>query len=357
MVVAVDDNIPLLAEALASCADVRVFSGRSLTREQLADTEVLFVRSTIRVNRELLAGTPVRFVGTATAGIDHLDVEYLAQQGISWIGAAGCNAASVAEYVLYAALSWARRHGRLLRNAVIGIVGFGHVGSRVGVLAQKLGMGVLINDPPEALHRGAFPSYCRHTDLAELASLCDILTLHVPLTSATSWPTHHLANSSLLASMQPGSLFIQASRGGVADESALIQQLQAGRIEAAVDVWEQEPVPNGQLVRLCTLATPHIAGHSFEGKLRGSVALAAAFVEWTGLQPDMDILDTAFDSNQAAFSSYSDESHLFELLHTRRRFHEDDAFLRSLSGLSAQEQASRFDAFRRNYPVRRETLL
>ncbi len=357
MIVAVDNNIPLLAEALACCADVRVFSGRSLTREQLADIEVLLVRSTTRVGAQLLDGTPVRFVGTATAGIDHLDVEYLGQHGISWMSAAGCNAASVAEYVVYAALAWARRHGRLLRDATIGILGFGHVGSRVAALAHKLGMRILVNDPPEALHRGVFPAYCRHTDLSELAALADILTLHVPLTRTGTWPTEHLVDSSVLSLLQPGSLVIQAARGGVADEHALIRLLETGHIEAAVDVWEHEPVPDDRLVRLCALATPHIAGHSFEGKLRGSVALAAAFVEWTGLQPDMDVLDTAFDSGQISFSTYSDEAHLLELLHNRRKLHEDDEFLRSLSSLSSEERARRFDAFRSHYPIRRETLL
>jgi len=315
------------------------------------------VRSTTKVNEALLAGTAVRFVGTATAGTDHIDVEYLAQRRVPWVSAAGCNAASVAEYVVYAALSWAQRHGRLLRDATIGIVGFGHVGRRVAALANKLGMRILINDPPEALHRGVFPAYCQHTDLAELVQSVDILTLHVPLMRTGAWPTERLIGAQLLSLFRPGGLFVQASRGGVADESALLPLLEAGHFEAVVDVWEHEPLPDERLVQQCVLATPHIAGHSFEGKLRGSAAMAAAFIEWTGLQPDIDVLDKAFDADMVVAPDYTDEQFLFKLLHTRRRLHDDDAFLRSLSALLPEVRAREFDAFRSRYPVRRETLL
>ena len=357
MVVAVDDNIPLLADALACCAEVRIFSGRSLERDLLADAEVLFVRSTTKVNEQLLSGTAVRFVGTATAGTDHIDEHYLARRGIPWISAAGCNAASVAEYVVYAALCWAERHERSLRDAVIGIVGYGHVGSRVGSLAHRLGMQVLANDPPLTGHRGGFPEYCRQAELSELVEASDIITLHVPLVRTGRWPTEQLLCGALLQHAKPGGLIVQASRGGVVDEAGLLPLLEAGRVDAAVDVWEHEPVPDERLVRLCMLATPHIAGHSYEGKLRGSAAMAAAFVEWTGLQPDMDNLDRAFDSAMPPALNYADEKHLLELLRERRRLYDDDRFLRSLLALPPKERGRQFDSFRSNYPVRRETLL
>lgn len=357
MVVAIDDNIPLLADVLAACADIRVFCGRSLSSDQLDGVDVLFVRSTTKVNERLLAGTSVRFVGTATAGIDHIDVDYLAERDIAWVSAAGCNAASVAEYVVSAALDWAQRHKRLMRDATVGIVGVGHVGSRVGELAHRLGATVLVNDPPRASHRSVFPVYCRHIPLDELVQSVDILTLHVPLEYGGQWPTNYLIDAEQLRALRPGSLLIQAARGGVVRESALLPLVESGCIEAAVDVWEGEPLPNEQLVRLCALATPHIAGHSFEGKLRGSAALAAAFVGWTGLEPDMDILDQAFDNDKVVVPDFSDEQQVAYVLHSYRKFSDDDAFLRSLAVLNADERAQRFDAYRSRYPVRHETLL
>lgn len=356
LTVAVDENIPLLPEALSSVASVQTFSARTLSLHDLIKTEVLFVRSKTRVNAHLLEGTPVRLVGTATAGTDHLDLNWLASQGIIAVDAAGCNANSVAEYVLFAALLWSERRGESLHGKTIGIVGYGNVGKRVATLARWLSMQVLVNDPPLRDNSYGFPAECPHTELADLVATADIVTLHVPLVHNGSYPTAHLFSSHLLWLLRPETLLIQTSRGGVVDESALLPLL-SSRLTAVLDVWEQEPVINTRLGAACLLATPHIAGYAWEGKVRGAEMMAAAFARWSGVAPDMTVFSKAWHAIAPPDIADENEPKLRLLLEQRRQLIEDDTDFRKTFSLLPGEQARLFDELRRQYPRRHESLL
>jgi erythronate-4-phosphate dehydrogenase len=354
LTVAVDENIPLLADALASVASVRTFSARTLQQSDLTDTDVLFVRSKTRVDARLLEGTPVRLVGTATAGTDHLDTNWLVSRGITVVDAAGCNANSVAEYVLFAALLWSEKCGEVVHGKTIGIVGFGNVGRRVAELAHRLSMRVLVNDPPVRDTGYTFPVHCSYRELPDLVAAADIITVHVPLLHDGSYPTFHLFSSPLLQRVRAGTLLIQTSRGGVVDEAALGPFL-TSHLTAVLDVWEQEPVIDTTLARACLLATPHIAGYAWEGKVRGAEMMASAFARWSGTRPDMTIFTGAWQAAAPAVAD-SDEAALLALLRERRRLDSDDEEFRATFSLPAVERARLFDELRRRYPRRHESL-
>lgn len=357
LTVAVDENIPLLPAALAPVASVWTFSARKLERSDLMGTDVLLVRSKTRVNAHLLEGTPVRFVGTATAGTDHLDTNWLSSQGITIADAAGCNANSVAEYVLFAALLWSEKRDEPLRGKTIGIVGFGNVGRRVAELAHRLSMRVLVSDPPLSNSQYIFPDYGLHTDLFHLTATSDIVTVHVPLVHSRPYPTAHLFSSLLLQLLRSGVLFIQTSRGGVADEAALLPVLASQRFTAVLDVWEQEPLVDTQLAQSCLLATPHIAGYAWEGKVRGAEMMAAAFARWSGMQPDETVFTEAWQAAASPEIADGDEAGLRVLLRERRRLDDDDKAFRETFSLAPEERARLFDELRRQYPRRHESLL
>lgn len=354
MTVAIDENIPLLPRALASCATVQTFSAQSPGGPDLTNVEALFVRSKTRVDARLLDGSSVRFVGTATAGTDHLDPDWLAAQGIVTAVATGCNANSVAEYVLFAALLWAERHRRTLRGSTIGIVGYGNVGRRVSVLARRLGMQVLVNDPPLYDAGHTFPVDCPHTALPDLVAASDIVTLHVPLVQSGEYCTEYLFPARLQALVRPGGLLIQTCRGGVVEEASLPSFL--SRFDAALDVWEHEPVVDTRLAELCLLATPHIAGYAWEGKVRGAEMMALAFARWSGLQPDMTMFAETGGSSLSE-PDYGDEPGLRELLRERRRLVEDDVAFRETLSRIPDERGRLFGELRRRYPRRHESLL
>lgn len=354
MTIAIDENIPLLADALAVCASVRTFAAHELTRSDIRDVDALIVRSKTRVGASLLHGTPVRFVGTATAGTDHINSAYLREQGIQEAQAAGCNAMSVAEYVLYAALQWNALVGQELRGKTIGIIGFGNVGKRVAHIARCLSMQVLLNDPPLAEKGYQFPADCQYVDVGTLVATADIVTLHVPLVREGSFPTVSLLSPVLLQQMREGALVVQASRGGIVHEQALLPLLAAKRLYAAFDVWEHEPLANSALAQHCLLATPHIAGYSWEGKVRGAAMIAHAFAAWSGLQPHMDAF--AQPQHEPAAIAWNDEAALLRHLQHTRCFHNDDCAFRASLALPSDTHANEFHALRKHYPVRHESI-
>ena len=344
MLIAVDDNVPDARDAFGQFGDVITFSGRSLARDMLLNVNALVVRSVTRVDAALLESTPVRFVGTATIGTDHLDLAYLASRNIVVADAAGCNSRSVAEYVI-AALLELRRAGTLdpLR-ASLGIIGMGRVGTIVAELARAIGMRVVSHDPPRVRIDRSFTSAPRSELLA-----CDVISLHVPLTVGCVDPTWHLVDFALLERMRPDAILINTSRGGVVDSDDLTRALRRGLIATAVlDVWEGEPHIPTELIELCAIATPHIAGYSLDGKARGTGMIAEALARYVGttahwspdalladsvrsieLDGDLDPLDAAAEAVRAAYDIRS-----------------DDRSLRS-------DELS-FDELRRSYPVRRE---
>ncbi|HMP74294.1 MAG TPA: 4-phosphoerythronate dehydrogenase [Kiritimatiellia bacterium] len=274
-----------LAEATPSFAplgDVTLLPETDISTHHLLNAHALFTRSKVRVDAALLSRTSVQFYGTATAGADHVDASWLEKQGIAWTSAPGCNANSVAEYIIAALLHHADAHQLTLSGNTIGIIGAGHVGSRVAHLAQTLGLIPLLNDPP-LFDQTRNPIY---QPLDHLLANADILTLHVPLVTDGPYPTLDLINHETLSKLKPGALFLNASRGEVVDETALAQARASGILSGLVlDVFKHEPAPAHALLNLTDLATPHIAGYSYDGRLNGTLMLADAYRTFLGLPP------------------------------------------------------------------------
>lgn len=259
----VNKSTPLAAELFSRIGLVIPLESSEITRNAVRGADVIIVRSETRVDADLLEGSRVRFVGTVTIGTDHIDLEYLRSRRIPFVSAPGSNANSVKEYVVAALLALSKRTGRPLQGKTIGIVGVGNVGRRVAQAASALGMVPLLNDPPRARAEGE-QGFLSLDALME----ADIVTLHVPLTKDGPDRTHHLFDYNRIARMKPGSVLINTARGGVVDSKALKQALSASHLSAAVlDVWEDEPFLDEELLDLAFLGTPHIAGYSMEGKL------------------------------------------------------------------------------------------
>ncbi len=281
LVVGVDQQLVHLIRWLQQCPEVqlRIFDGYTVTRSDIADCDALFVRSVTRVNESLLGFTSVRFVATASSGIDHLDTAFLERQHIQWADAKGMNAPTVAQYVLYVLLRWAKEQKRDLSRCTLGVVGYGTIGKIVAALGNALGMRVLLNDPPLEEESFPFPEVYSVVPLHDLLQSADVVTVHVPLTTEGKYPTLGLLGERELKLLQTGILLINSSRGGIVDEFALLDMLQNGEpVVTAVDVWEGEPYPNTALVRKVWFPTPHIAGYSAEAQMRTQHRLLSHFV-------------------------------------------------------------------------------
>ncbi len=338
-----DENIPLVHEAFSELGEVHTFTGRHLTRADLGEAQVLLVRSVTKVNQQLLAGSAIRFIGTATIGLDHIDLAYLHQNNIGFASAPGSNATSAAEYVLSALLIIAERQGFLLRDKTVGIIGCGNVGSRVLQKLTALGVKCIIHDPPLQT------ANLNYVDLNTVLK-ADIITLHVPLTKTGAYPTYHLVNAELLAKLSKDVILINASRGAVIEETTLLEKLiTCPTMTVVLDVWENEPNINTQLLQLVTLGTPHIAGYSFDGKVRGMKMLYTAVSDYFHLSSSWQVQIPAPPLKRLTFSATIDDNAAIHTAVTAcydvRR---DDAALRQLS------KTGNFDLLRKNYPQRRE---
>lgn len=266
-----DRDIPFLAGVFENWFDVRYLPGREISARDVRDAVALVVRTRTRCNAQLLAGSAVRMVATATIGTDHIDLDWCARQRIAVAGAPGCNAAAVAQYVAVALHTL----GLDRPGATLGVVGVGHVGRKVAAAAEKLGMNVLLNDPPRAAAEGPVA----FTPLPDLLAQSDVVTLHIPL-----WPENRdFADADFFARMRPGASLINASRGEVLDEAALLAvRSRLGKL--VVDVWKNEPDINRLLLAAADIATPHIAGYSIQGKINGTQAVVRAVGDFFGIE-------------------------------------------------------------------------
>ena len=354
MLIVADENIPFVREAFGALGTIRLISGRAMTPEAVRDAEMLLVRSVTPVNEVLLAGSAVRFVGTATIGADHVDQDYLARRDIRFAAAPGSNANSVAEYVTAALLVLARRQGRELAGRSLGVIGVGNVGSCVVEKARVLGMQVVLNDPLLRRKTGD----ARYRPLEEIFN-CDFITLHVPLEELGPDPTWHLADAAFVKRMKPETVLLNTSRGAVADNAALLHALKTGIIAGAVlDVWEGEPVIDCALLDRVALGTPHIAGYSFDGKVNGTVMLYEAACDFLGIEPSWDAAahmpapehpELSVDSKAAP-----GEDVLRQAVLTVYPIERDDRALRGICRQPPDERAAHFDRLRKEYPPRRE---
>ena len=341
-------------EAFATLGEVTVVPDRKIGPAEVREADALVIRSKTAVHRDLLAGSRVAFVGTATAGFDHLDTAALAEAGVAWMAAAGCNANSVAEYIVAALLCLARRHSFRLEGRTLGVVGVGQVGRRVVRKAQALGLRVLQNDPPRRLAENA----AELIEADDLLAASDIVTLHVPLTDVGPFATRRMVDARWLERMKPGAIFINASRGEVVDEADLLLALESGQVSTAVlDVWDHEPAFSAALMARAELGTPHIAGYSYDGKLEGTILVyrdACRFFErpatWNPdpLRPPPAVPEIVFDP-----TGWGDEAALDAMVRRVYDIEADDRALRDGPNDEAA-RAARFERLRRNYPERRE---
>lgn len=355
----IDENIPLLAECLSNCAEVLKFRGRDLTRDAIiaSRADALVVRSTTKVDGTLLNGTKISFVGTATSGIDHVDTQYLKDSGIHFAFAPGSNANSVAECVVYAMLKWADLSGIHLRGKVAGIIGYGNIGRLVAGYSGLLGMKVLVNDPPLFDSGFVFPDNIYYSTLDVIFRDSDVITNHVPLTLSGKYATYGLVDAGLLDGMKPGALLLHTSRGGVIDENALLNNVKNGKIFSAVDVWEGEPLYNLYLANLSILASPHVAGYSRDGKLRGAYAMASELGSFFNIKPDLTPLQHEMSSYKPIDRElFNNEKNLLEMLFGSRRLEDDTRKMINPPGGSPEELRVYFDKMRKEYPTRREIL-
>ncbi|MCB1745825.1 MAG: 4-phosphoerythronate dehydrogenase [Gammaproteobacteria bacterium] len=345
MEILVDREIPGAASVFADFGRARLFEGRSLAAADLGDAEVLLVRSVTRVDGGLLAGSRVRFVGTATAGVDHVDTAWLAAQGIAFSAAAGCNARAVAEHVLCCVYAWAARRRADARELSLGIIGCGHVGGELHALASALGIAVRANDPPLGGRAGAI-------ELVDLDAVlgCDVVSLHVPFTGDGAHPTRDLVDARRVAALRPGTLVINAARGGVLNEAALVARLVDGELGAALDCWAGEPALAPVALAASTWATPHIAGHSREARARASLLLHRALARWL----ERDCAPPAELALAPAARLEVDRGGIVALLARIHPLAAHTARLRALGALAPAQRAALFDAQRRHYGLRRE---
>jgi len=352
-----DENIPLVREAFGTIGTIRLVPGRAVTTTAVCEADVLLVRSVTPVDAALVAGTPVRFVGSATIGTDHVDIAALQARGIAFAHAPGSNAESVVEYVLAALLRLAVQRGESIRGKTVGIVGCGNIGGRLAERLAALGLRVLKNDPPRA--EQAAQAGRRHDfyALADLLAEADIVTLHVPLTRTGLYATHHLFDETTLNRLKPGAWLINTSRGAVIDNAALGSASRPGAL--VLDVWEPEPTPDLALVRKVDLATPHIAGYSYDGKVEGTRMLYRALIRYLGHTAAWDDAAAVAAGPEdrlvltAPGTEASGEAWLDALVRQMYDLSGDDARMRGLLGRPQEAQASYFNDLRKRYPRRR----
>lgn len=336
----IDEKIPFLSEALEAMGhSVVALPGVKICADDVADADALFVRTRTHCNKALLRDSKVRFIGTATIGYDHIDADYCVGNGIRWVSAAGCNAGAVLQYVQSVIYAWSKERGCPVEGLSLGVVGVGEIGSRVAAWAEGAGMTVYRNDPPrqEKEGGGAFVS------LAEIAEKCNIITFHPTLERAGRYPSFHLADEAFFASLKRCRLLINASRGPVVDNKALLVALESGVLpDAVLDVWEDEPDLLLPLLNKVYIATPHIAGYSAEGKLNATSLVLKAFASFSGYEgelplpqlpapvPSMIVAPTFADAMLEIYDPHADS-------------------------LRLKQSPSTFEEQRNNYLLRRET--
>ena len=290
MKIVADKNVPFLEGVFEPYADVVYLDGKEITRDVLMDADAMIIRTRTKCNAALLDGTSVKMIATATIGTDHIDLEYCREKGIKVHNAEGCNAGGVMQYVFSALYGVAARKAIKLDDMTMGIVGVGHVGSLVEKMARYLGFKVLLCDPPRAKAEGP-DGFC---SLDYLLTNSQIVTMHVPLDNTT----RRMADENFFAMMPTGSIFINASRGEVVDEEALIQDMpKFGAV--VIDTWNGEPDINEELMDMVDIATPHIAGYSYQGKLNGTAASVQAVARHLGIEPLYDFYPKDGDEDRS----------------------------------------------------------
>jgi erythronate-4-phosphate dehydrogenase len=345
--IVVDKKIPFIKGVLEKHAEVVYLEGREISRRDLLNVDALIVRTRTKCNKELLEGTPVRFIASATIGFDHIDTAFCNSKKIFWTNAAGCNSSSVQQYIASALVHLADKLNLTLKEKTIGVVGVGNVGSKVAKLCQFIGMKVLLNDPPRERKEGS----SSFVSLDAIVEQTDIITLHVPLNRDGLDKTFHMGNEGFFSRLKKGQILINSSRGEVVENAALKSCCREGKLAACIlDVWEGEPDIDRELLDLVDIGTPHIAGYSADGKANGTSISVQALSRFFGLDlnawvpttvplPEQPIieLDCTGLSRQAIFSRLV--RHTYDVLADDRRL---------------RNSPQTFEKQRGEYPLRRE---
>lgn len=350
MNIVADENIPFVEEFFGSIGNITRIPGRQMSAAQLSNADILLVRSVTKVDEMLLANSKIKFVGTCTIGVDHLDLPYLQSQGIEYSNAPGSNANSVVEYV-YAALcslnvNW--------QDKTVGIIGCGNVG---GLLYKRLkvqGVTCRCYDP--------FLTKAQNPDLCSLEKVlsCDIISMHTPLTTTGPHPSHHLLGESELRLLKQEAVLLNAGRGAVIDNQALLRVLNERKdLRVILDVWEPEPDISLALLDKVNIGTPHIAGYSFDGKIKGTAMIYEAYCRFAKITPEVTLASVvpAVVDNQRILATGEDWFCLQQLVAETYEILADDERLREVAKQSRTKGVSfslGFDALRKQYPVRRE---
>ncbi|MBN2455874.1 MAG: 4-phosphoerythronate dehydrogenase [Sedimentisphaerales bacterium] len=354
MKIIADENIPYVKECFSSLGRVELFPGRKITSDTVTDADVLLVRSVTPVDSHLLKDSKVRFVGTATAGTEHIDVEFLRRSGIGFASASGANANSVAEYIVAALLAVAKVHKTKLAGKSIGIIGAGNIGNKVADKCTALEMKVCLNDPP--LERETRDM--KYRPIEQLYD-CDFITLHTPLTFEGIDKTFHLADRTFFNTLKNKCIFLNTSRGRVVDSAALKSAIKSGRLRAVVlDVWENEPNIDIELLQMVDIGTPHIAGYSLDGKVAGTITLYKVMCEYFGLETGFEagnlLGKPKVPQLKVTLQGKHRENVVCEIIKKIYNICQDDSNLRWICDKTQGKRGAFFDQLRKNYPARRE---
>ena len=335
MKVIVDNKIPYIKGLIETLADEVIYlPGKDFTPEVVKEADALIIRTRTLCNRQLLEGSKVQFIGTATIGFDHIDTKYCQEAGITWSNCPGCNAGAVEQYVHAALLLLQQEKGLQLKGACLGIVGVGHVGERIRRMAERIGMKVLLNDPPraDAGEQG-------FTSLDTLAEQCDILTFHTPLIREGKYQTFHLADRTFFQKLQRRPYLLNTSRGEVVETEALLNALNTGAVAGAViDVWENEPHINRELLDKVFIGTPHIAGYSADGKANATRMVLKAFCHFFHKPSNFHIV---LPTSSNAFSE-NENLRILQLYNPLKDYE------------TLRTNPEHFEQLRGDYPLRRE---
>jgi len=347
----VDENIPFGREAFENFGEVELHNGREINSSICKNGDALIVRTTTKVNEELLKNSSVKFVGTSTIGTDHIDQDYLNNSNIAFSSAAGCNSHSVAEYVFSALTYLTNKHDLNLSKLSIGVVGYGNIGKKVVAISDALGMRVVVNDPP--LQRTTSE---RDFSTLEEALKCDIVTFHVPLNKSGVDKTIHLLSEENINLIKENAILINSSRGPVVSNEALKKRLEENNnIYTVLDVWETEPNYDYELLKLVDIGTSHIAGYSYEGKVTGTLMIYNALAKHLAVNPNWKPKLAEVVNNKIEISGIeSDEELLQKIFNKSYNVMDDDKFLREGLSLPNDEKSEHFDKLRKNYKIRRE---
>lgn len=356
-----DENIPCVEEAFGTLGKVTTRPGRTIGNEAARTADVLLLRSVTTVDDALLKGSDLIFVGSATTGTDHVDQAALAAQDVSFAHAPGANAESVADYVVVALLEMAWQQGVSLADRTVGIVGCGNIGGRLAHRLPALGVSVLQNDPPLADAAEARGEAHDFSPLERVLREADILTLHVPLTTDGPYPTYHLIGAAALEHLGTEAWLLNTSRGTVVDGTALQTALDGDQLDAvALDVWPNEPTPSPDLLRATDIATPHIAGYAYDGKVRGTSMLYRALCEHLGVEPSWHSDEALRPERPDGLRCNPPDPRLSKTTWLRRLAQQaydlqtDDERMRALVEHSPAQRADAFSRLRKTYPRRRE---